>query len=252
MELSELIKTNDQLKIKNELTKILSENNVSNFKTFDVFEELFKYDITVQELTIQLIAELAKNEDNRKILTSAKIVDRLKEFLKKHDGNNELLIQTLRALGNLCFDNDEARKLINKDGLEVLLKVVENYTKCHENNSKRIITISCGFLYNLLMSYDELQKVSLSYNILELIEIVLKNNLKNFDDFESCYTQLLFILSSITEYLIDDWLSKSLIHLLVEVLRISTNPEISALCLELLRMQSENSRFLKNLIYWFK
>lgn len=244
MELTEVLKLNRADKVKIELSKLIKQPNQLSIQKTDPFEELLQNENDgIQQLTIQLIAELAKTDDKRSLLTTVKIVGKLKTNLNKDNGNKELQIQTLRALGNLCFDNDEARKLISKDGLKYLIDVLDKYSKYNDAESKKLVNTAIGFLYNLLMSYEELQKVSLTYNILDVIEAILVKNLKAFEENESSITQLLFILSSVSEYLIDDWLSKGLIGLLVEILRISMNPEISALCLELLRMQSENSTF---------
>lgn len=249
MELNECIKLNDTNEIKNQLLQLINEPSKLSFNNLDVFEELLKYNDNggIKQLTVQLIAELGKDDTKRISLTDELIVEKLKSFLKyERDDNKELIIQTLRALGNLCYDNDDARKLINADGLKCLLDVLEKYSKLNndDKDSKRIVTTGSGYLNNLLMSYDDLQKVSLNYNILQIIETILKNNLTGFNDTENCYTQLLFVLSSISEFMIDDWLPTGLICVLVEILRISLNPEISALCLELLRMQSENSKYI--------
>lgn len=242
MDLSGIIKSKDTSKLTNQLQNFVKEPNAFQLKKIDVFEELLGYDnVHVQQLTVQLLAELAKSEENRKVLTEDPVVEKLKLILKSNN-EEELLWQTLRALGNLCFDNEEARNLINKDGLKYLLNVIDKYSSNDDECSKKIVATSCGFLYNLLMNCDDLQKASLAFNILDLVEKLFVKNLSNFDKFESSFLHLLYVLSSITEFMIDEWLSKSLIGLLVQILRKSENPEISALCLELLRMQSENSR----------
>lgn len=245
--LKQAIDSKDVSNIKSKLAAALTNGNELKLENITFVELLLKYDSNdILRLAVKLTAELAKSDENRKLLTNETIIKSLKSLLKTED-DQEIKLQIVRTLGNLCYENEEARKIINRDGLETVLNIIEKSANKTDEDHKKLTTVCCGFLLNLLMSNVELQKISLKLNVLALIENILRKYLHLFEEQETCITHSLYILSMVTNHMIDDWLSESLIAVLLDILRISVNPEISALCLELLRAQSENSTF--NIIF---
>lgn len=228
--------------IKTKLASDIKENKKVGPSLVEELEALLKLDnVDVLNLTLQYIADLCKNENNRKLLTKNEVIQPTLQLISNGSDSVEVIYQSFRALGNLCFENDEARKIIDKNGLEVVIKWISSNTK---EKCDKVITVACGCLLNILMSNDELQKESIKLDVLNVLEKVIKNYIREFDKFEDCFTHVFLILNAISEHFVDEWFSESLCTLIVDILRISNNPEISVFCLELLRFQAENSKFL--------
>ncbi|KAF5282253.1 hypothetical protein FQR65_LT14385 [Abscondita terminalis] len=235
-ELSTSIKNNDEEKIIEMLQAIVSQGKNIEIENVDVIETLFH---STSNETLQLaseaIAELAKIETNRKVLTNRNITKCLLNLLTNNEG---IVLQTCRALGNICFENEDARLIIHQEGLLKLIEVIKRHSS---GNNFKLLNVACGFLLNLLMNNDELQKCSIQNNIVSILEDVLRKTCVNLENNEDCCTHILLTLNILTEHMVDAQLSEEFCCLLVDVLKVSKNPEISVICLELLHVQLENN-----------
>lgn len=239
--LKESVAAQEFKRITEHLNAILSQPKdvtVADVSTFETLLTIKCNDILI--LTTQTIAELSKQEDNRNCFTNGNIIKQLIPFLSQSDKN--ITLQTCRALGNLCFENDKARVIVDKDGLKALITLMKTTLDVKSFDIK-LIAISCGCLMNIIMNNEDLQKASLDYGVLEIMEMILKHNLIDFEANEDCSTHALTILNLVTEHMNDQWLTQNLCMLLVDVLKISMNADVSTLCLEILRMQCENGKF---------
>ncbi|XP_076361234.1 rap1 GTPase-GDP dissociation stimulator 1-B-like isoform X3 [Tachypleus tridentatus] len=118
---------------------------------------------------LELMAEVAKCELARKSLSDPTVVSTLLELLSSKD--NQVVLQSCRALGNVCFDNDETQEQALKAGItDVLLQYLSRY------HSDEDVASHCLLVLNCLADYDIgretlVERTSLSY----LLEILDKN-----------------------------------------------------------------------------
>lgn len=242
-QLLEAVNLRDFESIKIKLASDLTQEKSLDANCVQVFDALLKLDNTdVLTLSCQYIAELGKKEENRKVLARQEVVRPLLQIISGVNSNRNIAYQAYRALGNLCFENDEARKIVDKNGLETVVRSIKGCLNAERDD--KILTVACGCLLNILMSNDELQKASISFGVIETLEGVIRKCIVDFERFEDCLTHVFFTLSAVSDHLVDEWFSEGLCYLLVDTMRISNNPEVSTLCLELLRMQADNSKFI--------
>lgn len=237
-ELNDSIKCNNEEHIIHNLEAIVSQGKTIELTSLSAIEPLFQQKCReILVLAADAIAEIAKSDENRKVLTDKEVTSFLLSLFKYK--NVPLTIQSCRALGNICFENESARELIGKDGLRTLISVI---TFGKVSKDAKLQMVACGFMLNLLMSNDDLQKAALEYDILSLMTDILNQQLKDFEAHEDCCTHILLTLNMLTDHMIDTWLSEDLCSVLVAILKISKNPEISIICLEIIHGQLENSK----------
>ncbi|KAF5299710.1 hypothetical protein FQA39_LY11505 [Lamprigera yunnana] len=235
-ELSISIRDKNEEKTKENIQTIISQSkNIEVTDINDIECMLQSTSIENLRLTAEAIAELAKTESNRIIFTTKDVTSFLLRLLAYDD---DTVIQACRSLGNICFENVEARKILNQEGLLTLIDVIKS--KSPENNFK-LINVAFGCLLNLLMGEEDLQKCAVRHNIITSIEEVLKNICDALDINEDCCTHVLLSLNILAEHLVDVQISEELCCLLIDVLQKSKNPEIYIVCLEILHMQLENN-----------
>ncbi|KAK0140959.1 Rap1 GTPase-GDP dissociation stimulator 1 [Merluccius polli] len=103
-----------------------------------------------------IIAEVAKNEFMRSPCVDAGLIPPLVQLLTSPD--QELLLQTGRALGNICYDSHEGRSAVHQAGGAQL---VAEHIKClslnTEPDNEKLLTVLCGMLMNYSNDNDSLQ-----------------------------------------------------------------------------------------------
>ncbi|CAG9767174.1 unnamed protein product [Ceutorhynchus assimilis] len=199
----------------------------------DTFEELLNgNNENLQTAGAELIAELCKNDENRMVIAKREIVNRLLHFL--NSSSPLLIFATIRALGNICYENKEACQLIDKAGIDSILRLLKN-------DSKTDLTIKiCGLLINLISS-DSLPKTALNGGILSTIETLLDK----YKDSETPLNHLLNITIFLTEYIDDEEFifTENLVKIIIEIFKKSEIPEICVMCLDILLPLSEKDEF---------
>ena len=241
------------------LNESVDKNNVGDIKTYldeiitfaptvvikenSIFLTLLNYEEEISLLTVRAIAELSKSEENRLILSDSELLGALLKLFSNEE--LEHIDLYFRAIGNLCFDNDRSREYIGVDGVQIILQkcdlVIDHYI---ETSSLSCTELLFGCLLNLLMSNDELQKVALSTDIVGKICKVFPHLCKNIESNLRCILYVTQVLSMIIDHIIDEWLPESLCLLLVDVVKYSMDPELTLVCLEILKIQLENGKFL--------
>lgn len=243
------------------LNESVAKNNVDGIKTYLdeiitlapkviikenlIFLTLLNYEEEISLLTVRAIAELSKNEENRFILSDKELLGAL---LKRFESEVlEHIDLYFRAIGNLCFDNDRSREYIGINGVQIILQkcdlVIDHYIETSNLSSTELLF---GCLLNLLMLNDELQKVALSTDIVSKICKLFPYLCKNIDGNLRCILYVTQVLSMVIDHIIDEWLPESLCLLLVDVIKYSMDPELTLVCLEILKIQLESGKFY----YW--
>ncbi|ESO89034.1 hypothetical protein LOTGIDRAFT_228970 [Lottia gigantea] len=167
----------------------------------------------------QLIAELAKSESLRQPLVDLNFI---KPLLINLTSDYILLpTQCCRALGNICYDNDAGRNVIDElNGIKLLTDLLRSQVKIDikDEGSEKLRTIACGFLLNLTNTHDVLQEKALENGVLDILDLCLKKHLED----EGLTNMALLTLSSLSDSdsgrdkISESPVLKTLVNLLVE------------------------------------
>ncbi|CAO3669084.1 unnamed protein product [Umbelopsis ramanniana] len=101
----------------------------------------------------ELCANTARDQRTRNPLGKFGIIQTIAAILKlANEEGKEYVIQALRAFANLCFDEDDNRKLVAESG--VIPTVVEGLS----SKSPALVRTTCGALMNLCIDSDVIQE----------------------------------------------------------------------------------------------
>ncbi|XP_052767707.1 rap1 GTPase-GDP dissociation stimulator 1-like [Mya arenaria] len=143
----------------------------------------------------QLLAEVAKTESVREPCVEKGFVPLLLRLLEKQEDINSMT-QACRALGNVCFDNDLGRGIVqDNNGIEILLSLMRTLLSNTEDGSDRLRTIACGFLLNLTNTNESLQQKAIEGGALE----VINKYLVQYQTADGLCNMILVTISSITD-----------------------------------------------------
>ncbi|TSL34594.1 Rap1 GTPase-GDP dissociation stimulator 1-A [Bagarius yarrelli] len=112
-----------------------------------------------------IIAEVAKNEFMRSPCVEAGLIPPLVQLLNCKD--QEVLLQTGRALGNICYDSHEGRSAVHEAGAA---QIVAEHIKALAHNTDpatgKLLTVFCGMLMNYSNDNDTLQAQLISMGVI--------------------------------------------------------------------------------------
>ncbi|CAF0705142.1 unnamed protein product [Brachionus calyciflorus] len=134
---------------------------------------------------IELIAELAKDENCRDNLINANLFIPINNYLQDSKSNKNIKIQICRALGNLCYENDNGRlNYLNTCRIDNLISLL-NYcgnTQSESFNSRedqkefnKLVLVSLGCLHNVTNDNESLRKAFYDHNIMKILKDYLKH-----------------------------------------------------------------------------
>lgn len=245
MDLESAVATGCPNNIITTLKLILSQPETTHLENIPVVTKLLNSDSNeIVKLTTQAIAESGKHSQNRDKLTNKQLIQLLLVVLQTTK-NIPSLTQTCRALGNICYENDNAREIMNDtSSLDSIIPVLETSLLNNDNANTQLTKVICGLLFNYLISNETAQKNALKTNLMSLIEKGIKGKINMFAQHEDVFVQLLRVLSVVSEQIGDEKFTDELLQQLIKILEMSINPEISEYCLELLHTQAENGNVL--------
>ncbi|KAJ8938448.1 hypothetical protein NQ314_011484 [Rhamnusium bicolor] len=235
--LSTATETLNEQEIIDTLKIILAQGTDIEIRNSDVLKNLLKINKNeIIKLTTEVIAEWAKLESNRKILTNEEIINALLVLLENSDV--DVIFNAIRALGNICYENEEACNIINKTGIKSVLAILK---KDSEREDKSLTMKTAGLLVNLFSLHDGLPRTALKSKVVPLLEQLLIKYYKPFEENQILLTFLLSILSSLSDYFDEQNVpfTEGLCQVVIDIFKVSTNPEISVTCLEIFHGQSE-------------
>ncbi|XP_030755329.1 rap1 GTPase-GDP dissociation stimulator 1 isoform X2 [Sitophilus oryzae] len=195
------------------------------------FKKLLKIpNKSLQTVVAESIAELCTIAENRKVFTDEEVIRDLMHFIES--GSDDLIFSTVRALGNICYDNEQGSELINKLGIDSILEVLRSDSK-RDNDS--LTTKVSGLLVNLLNTHDDLPKAALNGGILPIVKTLLIKYKHQIEKNRVVITYLLSILNLLTDYLDDKEyiFSEDLAKLVIDIFKETEIPDIGVLCLEI-------------------
>lgn len=210
-------------------------------------KDLLKASSTITEetlaLLVQAIAEAAKYEPLRKQFTDAAVVDPLLGLISHK--NYAVVLQACRALGNICYDNDDGRDLVRaKQGVEQLLQLLQNVLEV-DSAPRDLHTVVSGCLLNLT-DMQEIQEDALRLGV---IDILLKY-LQKYSDVEDVVMHCVLVLNGIADS--DDGrkrlTEKHTLSLLLSNLDKVFSEEVTEVLLELFGNLAESDEVKEDLV----
>lgn len=211
------------------------------------------WDIQHVELQRELskcIAEITKGDVQRAKFTDSAIIKGLlrnvAQFSAIPDTSSaspalEMVVQACRALGNICYMNDEARRIIGEtsDGEVTLLKLLDK-----GNDNPSFYKVRCGLISNYLLGEEAISKRCLEqFQLMDKLDKVIGQCATSAEG-ESLNEDLLMNilppLSILTENVSDLNFDEQMNRNLAAILGHSQSLELGEMCLELLHYQAEN------------
>lgn len=187
--------------------------------------------------TTKAIAEIAKTEKGREKCTNVELVQALIDLLKNKD--IDILTQASRALGNICYENENGKKLVREqDGLKVILTVLkESIALKNAEGASFLRNVSAGSLLNFLIDQEALHEEALKEDIVPTICSILEEDGTSGGEAAMHALLTLSLLNDANIIFLDERLTRVLIDVLV-----SDTSELCEMCLELLHGQAEDEK----------
>ncbi|XP_035911690.1 rap1 GTPase-GDP dissociation stimulator 1-B [Anopheles stephensi] len=223
----------DKYDIKNDLLELLQLDNVG-----------------VQIQVARCIAEVAKTDNQRTKFSKEDVIRRLTELLQvpasakentAKDASLELATQICRALGNICYANDDARNIIKELGADKHIFALLDYdVDTDDEDRDQFVRVRCGLISNYLLGSDEIAERAVELKLIDKLEKILTRCLANVDQHEELLLSILPPLSILTEQISDLYFAPSLNRTIAKILAKCTNPDIAESCLALLHYEAQN------------
>ncbi|KAF3421610.1 hypothetical protein E2986_07111, partial [Frieseomelitta varia] len=185
--------------------------------------------------TAKAIAEIAKSEKGREKCTSTDLVNALLDLLK--EDHIDVLTQTSRALGNICYENENGKKFVeDKNGLISILAVLEKSITLKDVEGVPFLrNVAAGLLLNFL-DQPSLHIEALKQEVVPIICSILEIDGSTGGEAAMHSLLILGILNDANIIFLDERLTQ----ILVNILSTYTSSELSETCLELLHGQAED------------
>ncbi|XP_050596534.1 GTPase-GDP dissociation stimulator vimar [Bombus affinis] len=214
-----------------------SIGEATEFTIDDVFLTLLRHESKeIIAKTAKAIAEIAKSERGREKCTTTDLVNALIDLLK--EDRVDVLTQTSRALGNICYENENGKKFVeDKNGLISILAVLEKSIKLQNVEGAPFLrNVAAGLLLNFLIDRPSLHTEALKQEVVPIICSILE--IDGITGGEAAMHSLLVlgILNDANIIFLDERVMK----ILINILSSDTSSELSEMCLELLHGQAED------------
>ncbi|XP_078004888.1 rap1 GTPase-GDP dissociation stimulator 1 isoform X3 [Phascolarctos cinereus] len=132
-----------------------------------------------------IIAEVAKNEFMRLPCVEAGLIPPLVQLLNCKD--QEVLLQTGRALGNICYDSHEGRSAVeHAGGAQIVVGHLRSLGSSTDPASEKLLTVFCGMLMNYSNENDSLQAQLINMGVIPTLVKLLGIHCQNSALTEMC------------------------------------------------------------------
>ncbi|GAB0188886.1 rap1 GTPase-GDP dissociation stimulator 1 [Grus japonensis] len=135
------------------LLQALAQNNTETSEkiqksgVLQVFASLLMPQSSCTAKVANVIAEVARNEFMRNPCVDAGLIPPLVQLLNCKD--QEVLLQTGRALGNICYDSHEGRNAVDHaGGAHIVVDHIRSLCSKTDPASEKLLTVFCGMLMN--------------------------------------------------------------------------------------------------------
>uniref|UniRef100_A0A9L0RM68 Rap1 GTPase-GDP dissociation stimulator 1 n=1 Tax=Equus caballus TaxID=9796 RepID=A0A9L0RM68_HORSE len=132
-----------------------------------------------------IIAEVAKNEFMRIPCVDAGLISPLVQLLNSKD--QEVLLQTGRALGNICYDSHEGRSAVDQaGGAQIVIDHLRSLCSITDPANEKLLTVFCGMLMNYSNENDSLQAQLINMGVIPTLVKLLGIHCQNAALTEMC------------------------------------------------------------------
>ncbi|XP_051041358.1 rap1 GTPase-GDP dissociation stimulator 1 isoform X4 [Phodopus roborovskii] len=155
------------------LLQALAQNNTETSEKIQgsgilqLFANLLTPQSSCTAKVANIIAEVAKNEFMRVPCVDAGLISPLVQLL--HSKDQEVLLQTGRALGNICYDNHSLQaQLINMGVIPTLVKLLGIH--CHNAALTEMCLVAFGNLAELESSKEQFASTNIAEELVKLFK----------------------------------------------------------------------------------
>ncbi|XP_069486645.1 rap1 GTPase-GDP dissociation stimulator 1 isoform X1 [Ambystoma mexicanum] len=173
------------------LLQALAQNNTKTSEriqesgTLQVFANLISPQSKCTAKVAHIIAEVAKNEFMRNPCVDAGLIPPLVQLLNSKD--QEVLLQTGRALGNICYDSHEGRIAVEQaGGAQVVVDLLRSQCAITDPANQKLMTVFCGMLMNYSNDNDILQAQLINMDVIPTLVKLLGIHCQNTALTEMC------------------------------------------------------------------
>ncbi|CAD7676726.1 unnamed protein product [Nyctereutes procyonoides] len=125
-----------------------------------------------------VIAEVAKNECMRIQCVDAGLISPLVQLLNSKD--QEVLLQTGRALGSICYDSHEGRSAVDQaGGAQIVIDHLRSLCSITDPTNEKLLTVFCGMLMNYSNENDSLQAQLINIGVIPTLVKLLGIHCQN-------------------------------------------------------------------------
>uniref|UniRef100_A0A182JHJ3 UNC-45/Cro1/She4 central domain-containing protein n=2 Tax=Anopheles atroparvus TaxID=41427 RepID=A0A182JHJ3_ANOAO len=234
------------------LLKQISDAETNLCDKYDIKNDLLELlqldDTKVHVQAARCIAEVAKTDNQRAKFSKEDVIRRLTELLRvpnpkenSADTSLELATQLCRALGNICYANDDARNIIKELGVDERIFALLDYdVDTDDEDRDQFVRVRCGLISNYLLGSDDIAERAVELKLIDRLEKILTRCLADVDRHEELLLSILPPLSILTEQVSDLCFAPSLNSTIAKILAKCTNPDIAESCLALLHYEAQN------------
>ncbi|KFB46919.1 AGAP005262-PA-like protein [Anopheles sinensis] len=234
------------------LLKQISDAETNLCDKYDIKNDLLELlqldDTKVHIQAARCIAEVAKTDNQRAKFSKEDVIRRLTDLLRvptpqdnSADVSLELATQLCRALGNICYANDDARAIIKELGVDERIFALLDYDVDTDNEDRdQFVRVRCGLISNYLLGSDDIAERAVELKLIDKLEKILTRCLTDVDQHEELLLSILPPLSILTEQISDLCFAPSLNKTIAKILAKCTNPDIAESCLALLHYEAQN------------
>uniref|UniRef100_A0A8C3E9A7 Rap1 GTPase-GDP dissociation stimulator 1 n=1 Tax=Corvus moneduloides TaxID=1196302 RepID=A0A8C3E9A7_CORMO len=173
------------------LLQALAQNNTETSEkiqksgVLQVFASLLMPQSSCTAKVANIIAEVARNEFMRNPCVDAGLIPPLVQLLNCKD--QEVLLQTGRALGNICYDSHEGRNAVDHaGGAHIVVDHLRSLCSKTDPASEKLLTVFCGMLMNYSNENDTLQSQLINMGVIPTLVKLLGIHCQNAALTEMC------------------------------------------------------------------
>ncbi|XP_053796599.1 rap1 GTPase-GDP dissociation stimulator 1 isoform X4 [Vidua chalybeata] len=173
------------------LLQALAQNNMETSEkiqksgVLQVFASLLAPQSSCTAKVANIIAEVARNEFMRNPCVDAGLIPPLVQLLNCKD--QEVLLQTGRALGNICYDSHEGRNAVDHaGGAHIVVDHLRSLCSKTDPASEKLLTVFCGMLMNYSNENDTLQSQLINMGVIPTLVKLLGIHCQNAALTEMC------------------------------------------------------------------
>uniref|UniRef100_A0A2K5TQI0 Rap1 GTPase-GDP dissociation stimulator 1 n=1 Tax=Macaca fascicularis TaxID=9541 RepID=A0A2K5TQI0_MACFA len=173
------------------LLQALAQNNAETSEKIQasgilqLFASLLTPQSSCKAKVANIIAEVAKNEFMRIPCVDAGLISPLVQLLNSKD--QEVLLQTGRALGNICYDSHEGRSAVDQaGGAQIVIDHLRSLCSLTDPANEKLLTVFCGMLMNYSNENDSLQAQLINMGVIPTLVKLLGIHCQNAALTEMC------------------------------------------------------------------